>query len=128
MIEDSIAGLDDVLRLRDSPAAPPPVDLSQHYSESTKLRVPSKMKEYYKFFAIPGIGNLAGGTSHQPRDGHADQNRRRPCKLLLKFALIQVFPTHNTSPTTPSRHKAPNQSDGHRRQTDLGQMAAQKRP
>ena len=40
---------------------PKPVDLGHHYSEMTKHRVPSKMKEYYKFFMIPGIGNLAGG-------------------------------------------------------------------
>ncbi|KAH8908664.1 aromatic amino acid aminotransferase [Coniochaeta sp. PMI_546] len=40
---------------------PQPLDLSHHFSETTKRRVPSKMKEYYKFFMIPGIGNLAGG-------------------------------------------------------------------
>lgn len=40
-----------------------PVDLSHHYSETTKRRAPSKMKEYYKYFQIPGIGNLAGGMS-----------------------------------------------------------------
>ncbi|KAB5563081.1 aromatic amino acid aminotransferase [Coniochaeta sp. 2T2.1] len=41
--------------------APKPLDLSHHFSDVSKHRVPSKMKEYYKFFAIPGIGNLAGG-------------------------------------------------------------------
>lgn len=40
---------------------PAPRDLSHLYAETTKLRVTSKMKEYYKFFQIPGIGNLAGG-------------------------------------------------------------------
>jgi hypothetical protein len=40
----------------------PPLDLSHHYSEVTKQRVPSKMKEYYKYFQIPGVGNLAGGV------------------------------------------------------------------
>jgi DNA-binding transcriptional MocR family regulator len=40
---------------------PKPLDLSHHFSEVTKHRIPSKMKEYYKFFQIPGIGNLAGG-------------------------------------------------------------------
>jgi hypothetical protein len=41
---------------------PKPLDLSHHYSEMTKHRIPSNMKMYYKFFQIPGIGNLAGGT------------------------------------------------------------------
>ena len=40
-----------------------PKDFSHLYSETTKHRLPSKMKEYYKFFQIPGIGNLAGGMS-----------------------------------------------------------------
>ncbi len=42
---------------------PEPRDLTHLYSRATKLRQPSKMKEYYKFFQIPGIGNLAGGES-----------------------------------------------------------------
>jgi hypothetical protein len=40
---------------------PKPLDFSHHFSEVTKHRVPSKMKQYYRFFQIPGIGNLAGG-------------------------------------------------------------------
>lgn len=40
---------------------PPPRNLQHLYAETTNLRVPSKMKEYYKFFQIPGIGNIAGG-------------------------------------------------------------------
>ena len=40
---------------------PEPKDLSHHYSEVTKNRKASAIKEYYKFFEIPGIGNLAGG-------------------------------------------------------------------
>lgn len=40
---------------------PEPKDFSHYYSVTTAHRVPSKMKEYYKFFRIPGIGNLAGG-------------------------------------------------------------------
>ncbi|KAI1853776.1 hypothetical protein JX266_001760 [Neoarthrinium moseri] len=42
-------------------AKPLPKDMSHHYSDVTKARVPSKMKEYYKYFLIPGIGQLAGG-------------------------------------------------------------------
>ena len=40
-----------------------PVDLSHHYSRVTKNRVASSVKDFYKYFAIPGIGNLAGGRS-----------------------------------------------------------------
>ncbi|ORY71627.1 aromatic amino acid aminotransferase [Pseudomassariella vexata] len=40
---------------------PEPKDMSHYYSDVTKARIPSKMKEYYKYFLIPGIGNLAGG-------------------------------------------------------------------
>jgi hypothetical protein len=39
----------------------PPVDLSHHYSRVTKNRVASPIKDAYKYFLIPGIGNLAGG-------------------------------------------------------------------
>ncbi|ATY66382.1 aromatic amino acid aminotransferase 1 [Cordyceps militaris] len=40
---------------------PPPQDLSHHFSEITKRRTPSSIKEFYRFFAIPNIGNLGGG-------------------------------------------------------------------
>lgn len=39
----------------------PPLDLSHHFSRVTKARKESTMKEFYKYFMIPGIGNLAGG-------------------------------------------------------------------
>jgi hypothetical protein len=39
----------------------PPLDLSHHFSRVTKARKESSIKEFYKYFAIPGIGNLAGG-------------------------------------------------------------------
>jgi len=42
-------------------AKPRPLDLSHHFSDVTKQRFPSPMKRFYKFFWIPGIGNLAGG-------------------------------------------------------------------
>ena len=40
-----------------------PLDLSHHFSRSVKSRQQSSIKDFYKFFAIPGIGNLAGGVS-----------------------------------------------------------------
>ncbi|TPX09647.1 uncharacterized protein E0L32_009120 [Thyridium curvatum] len=49
-------------KARDGSADKPlPLDMSHHFSETTKNRLPSKIKEYYKYFQIPGIGNLAGG-------------------------------------------------------------------
>ncbi|EHA55358.1 aromatic amino acid aminotransferase [Pyricularia oryzae 70-15] len=40
---------------------PLPRDLSHYYSQTTKNRKPSQVKEFYKFFQIPGIVNFAGG-------------------------------------------------------------------
>jgi site-specific recombinase XerD len=39
----------------------PPIDLSHHYSKTTKNRNASSVKDFYKYFRIPNIGNLAGG-------------------------------------------------------------------
>jgi hypothetical protein len=39
----------------------PPLDLSHHYARVTKARAISKIKLFYKYFSIPGIGQLAGG-------------------------------------------------------------------
>lgn len=40
---------------------PEPVNLSHHYSKVTKSRGASSIKDFYKYFRIPGIGQLAGG-------------------------------------------------------------------
>lgn len=42
----------------------PPLDLSYHFSDVTRNREASKIKQFYKYFQIPGIGNLAGGLPH----------------------------------------------------------------
>lgn len=55
---------------------PTPVDLSHHYSEVTKRRLPSLVKQFYKFFQVPGIGNLAGGTLFPRR--HAWRKAKTP--------------------------------------------------
>lgn len=55
------------LRLRDDGGGgavdtrPPAKDLSHHLSRATKARQASSIKQFYKYFAIPGIGQLAGG-------------------------------------------------------------------
>lgn len=38
-----------------------PLDLSHHFAHATKIRAASNIKLFYRFFQIPGIGNLAGG-------------------------------------------------------------------
>lgn len=45
--------------------APHPIDLSHHYSYTTKNRFASFVKSYYKYYAIPGLANFAGGTNLQ---------------------------------------------------------------
>ncbi|BDD61347.1 hypothetical protein MPDQ_002173 [Monascus purpureus] len=45
-------------------ALPPPRDLSHHFSYVTKNRQASSVKGFYKYYAIPGIHNLAGGLPH----------------------------------------------------------------
>lgn len=45
---------------------PSPKDVSNHFSRVTKHRVPSQVKRFYQYFAIPGIGNLAGGIITPP--------------------------------------------------------------
>jgi len=40
----------------------PPLDFSYHFSRVTKARKESSIKQFYKYFTIPGIANLAGGV------------------------------------------------------------------
>ncbi len=40
----------------------PPLDFSYHFSRVTAARKQSSVKSFYKYFQIPGIGNLAGGA------------------------------------------------------------------
>ncbi|KAI9830028.1 MAG: hypothetical protein M1819_005858 [Sarea resinae] len=44
---------------------PKPLDLSHHWSRTTKNRTESNMKGFYKYFLIPGIANLAGGLPNE---------------------------------------------------------------
>ncbi|KAJ0415672.1 pyridoxal phosphate-dependent transferase [Aspergillus carlsbadensis] len=63
----------------------PPLDLSHHFSYTTKQRAPSAVKGFYKYFSIPGIANLAGGlpnASYFPYD-----------TLEASAAHSQRFPT-----------------------------------
>ncbi|KAI0403630.1 pyridoxal phosphate-dependent transferase [Xylaria palmicola] len=53
--------MDRSIRCVADAAKPAPKDMSHHYSDLTKARTPPALKSFYKFFAIPGIGNFAGG-------------------------------------------------------------------
>lgn len=46
----------------DPSSFPEPVDLTHHLSHSTRARQASSVKQFYKYFAIPGIAQLAGGV------------------------------------------------------------------
>ncbi|KAL2268679.1 hypothetical protein VTJ83DRAFT_3525 [Remersonia thermophila] len=74
-----------------------PRDLSHHYSAVTKRRLPSKIKDAYKFFQIPGIHNLAGGLPNVdffPFDTLEAQ--------AAKPERWAPSPNHTGSSTTPS--------------------------
>jgi len=51
----------DYLAPATSEGLPKPKDLWYHLSRSTQGRAQSNIKAFYKYFAIPGIGQLAGG-------------------------------------------------------------------
>ncbi|KAL9063278.1 MAG: hypothetical protein Q9157_008321 [Trypethelium eluteriae] len=78
---------------------PEPKDLSHHLSYATRNRAPSAMKQFYKYFAIPGIGQLAGGlpnTYYFPFD-----------TLEAKSALPERWkPTPNNPVDPPSEQLA----------------------
>jgi hypothetical protein len=84
---------------------PEPKDLSYHYSRVTRNRNASSIKSFYKYFTIPGIGNLAGGvldylrscadmadTPHQvyriPATFHTIRWRQQPLCLIDSNLLL----------------------------------------
>ncbi|MCJ1354078.1 MAG: hypothetical protein MMC33_004065 [Icmadophila ericetorum] len=73
-----------------------PVDLSHHFSDITLNRKASSVKEFYKYFLIPGIGNLAGGLPN---------NNYFPFDTIeAKAALPQRFvPTPNKPVDPPAQ-------------------------
>jgi hypothetical protein len=61
----------------DPASFPEPVDLSHHLSRSTKAREASQIKRFYKYFSIPGIAQLAGGTHAQPHSMLPNSSKER---------------------------------------------------
>ena len=78
---------------------PEPIDLSHHYSKATRNRVESSIKGFYKYFAIPGIGNLAGGLPN---------NNYFPFDTLEAAAALpeRFTPTPNTPVDPPTAQLA----------------------
>lgn len=69
----------------------PPVDLSHHFSIAAKNRLASDVKQFYKYFQIPGIRNLASGLPHPsyfPYD-----------TLEASVAVPGRFPSSDNQPT-----------------------------
>jgi hypothetical protein len=58
--------MDESTRCAADMATPAPKDMSHYYSDVSMARKPSSMKAFYKYFAIPGIANFAGGT-YEPK-------------------------------------------------------------
>ncbi|QVM11616.1 hypothetical protein D8B26_006262 [Coccidioides posadasii str. Silveira] len=75
------------------PKLRPPRNFSHYYSFATKNRQGSSVKEFYKYFAIPGIHNLAGGLPH-----------------------VSYFPFDSLEATVAFPHRLPRESSSHRLQ------------
>lgn len=58
---ESIYASEPVVKASEPVELKKPLDFSHHFSRVTKARKESQIKQFYKYFQIPGIGNLAGG-------------------------------------------------------------------
>ncbi|KAK5656313.1 hypothetical protein OQA88_4693 [Cercophora sp. LCS_1] len=97
---------------------PAPLDLSHHYSDVCRRRVPSKIKEAYKLFQIPGIKNLAGGLPNlqffpfdtleaqaaKPERWTPSPNYPENSRAIASSSKHTEEPTHVTVPKASSEH------------------------
>ncbi|KAL1959425.1 hypothetical protein VTO42DRAFT_2228 [Malbranchea cinnamomea] len=102
--------------LRGTEAPVPPVDLSHHFSTTTSRREGSLVKEFYKYFGLPGIQNLAGGQPHVsyfPFDTLeatvASPNRIEPSRNASQTSIRR----HERISTASGRILVPKESDTH---------------
>ena len=75
----------------------PPKDLSHLLSKETKTRAKSNVKRFYKYFSIPGIGQLAGGM---PNPGYFPFDN-----LSSDVALPNRFKPTPNNPVDPPSHE-----------------------
>lgn len=113
-----------------SQALPEPLDLSHHLSRSTRNRQASSIKQFYKYFAIPGIAQLAGGQYSFQRYPHSQLRRPVTAPMVISIRSIntnatplQDCQTQIISHTTRLKPKLPCQIDGH-----LGPMTPYNHP
>ncbi|KAF2140397.1 uncharacterized protein K452DRAFT_289137 [Aplosporella prunicola CBS 121167] len=92
---------------RNNSSLPRPLDLSHHLSRTAKNRTASSIKQFYKYFSIPGIGQLAGGLPNDKYFPYDD--------LEAKVALPDRWtPTPNKPVDPPSAEvSATSASDSH---------------
>lgn len=107
-----------------SDSHPRPKDFSHYLSRNAKGRQASSIKAFYKYFAIPGIGQLAGGLPNRyyfPFDtleakvAHADRWKPTPNRPVdgpeddqIKSAKKDSWPKAQTSIVVPHASKEPN--------------------
>ena len=99
---------------------PAPIDLSHRYSNTTKNRYPSDVKRFYKYFSIPGIGNLAGGLPN---------NNYFPFDTLEATAALpqRWTPTPNKPVDPPSEQLAQTSLSEKRAKTSSNDVSANSR-
>ncbi len=94
----------------------PPLDFSYHYSRVTAARKESNVKSFYKYFQIPGIGNLAGGMfGNRPRHIRIDNLKRIRLYPEIKSNAdysAQDFQMQVYFHSTHSKPKPHNRNDG----------------
>lgn len=94
---------------------PEPLDLSHHLSRSTRAREASEVKKFYKYFAIPGIAQLAGGASaHHDLDASqaADQRLGLPNDKYFPYDTLEAKVAHpNRWKPTPNKPIDPPTND-----------------
>lgn len=93
-----------------SDSRPPPKDFSHYLSRNAKNREASSVKQFYKYFQIPGIGQLAGGLPNghyfpfdtlEAKVSHADRWEPTPNHPVDRPSNSQVNTTKEKLP-----HKA----------------------
>jgi len=94
-----------------SDSRPQPKDLSHHLSRNAKARQASSIKQFYKYFQIPGIGQLAGGLPNRyyfPFDtleakvAHADRWEPTPNKPIDRPHGVAATNRKETTPPQTS--------------------------
>ncbi|KAF8462256.1 pyridoxal phosphate-dependent transferase, partial [Kalaharituber pfeilii] len=100
----------------------PPVDLSHHFSQTARRRLPSMIKTMYRYFSMPGMKNLMAGMpppdffpydtleslAALPNRFHKSANTNTSplpgTPGVLPAIIKSFFPTHPTTSALPTAH------------------------